>query len=75
MAHLGMLLEQPGQVLPAQLDACGVRHMVDMARGRHLLVPLDEPMDDERMYDHRQDRLASVEAGASHMGHWLQEQR
>jgi len=49
--------------------------MVDMARGRHLLVPLDEPMDDERMYDHRQDRLASVEAGASHMGHWRQDQR
>ena len=49
--------------------------MVDMARFRHLLVHLDWHMDYERLDDRVQDRLASVEAYASHIGQWLQEQR
>jgi uncharacterized protein YutE (UPF0331/DUF86 family)/predicted nucleotidyltransferase len=48
--------------------------MVDMARFRNLLVHLYWHIDYERIYDNVQDRLASLEACASHIGRWLQDQ-
>ena len=48
--------------------------MVDMVRFRNLLVHLYWHLDNERMYDSLQGRLASLEAFASHIAQWLREQ-
>jgi uncharacterized protein YutE (UPF0331/DUF86 family)/predicted nucleotidyltransferase len=48
--------------------------MVDMARFRNLLVHLYWQLDYERIYDSLQGRLASLEAFASHIARWLQDQ-
>ena len=48
--------------------------MVDMARFRNLLVHLYWHLDYERIYDSLQDRSASLEAFASHIGQWLRDQ-
>ena len=48
--------------------------MVDMARFRNLLVHLYWQLDNERIYDSLQGRLASLEAFAGHIGQWLREQ-
>ena len=55
-------------ILPLEL----AQAMVDMARFRNLLVHLYWQLDYERIYDSLQDRLASLEAFASHIGRWLQ---
>jgi uncharacterized protein YutE (UPF0331/DUF86 family)/predicted nucleotidyltransferase len=48
--------------------------MVDMARFRNLLVHLYWQLDYERIYDSLQSRCASLEAFASHIARWLQDQ-
>jgi uncharacterized protein YutE (UPF0331/DUF86 family)/predicted nucleotidyltransferase len=48
--------------------------MVDMARFRNLLVHLYWQLDYERIYDSLQGRCASVEAFASHIARWLQDE-
>jgi uncharacterized protein YutE (UPF0331/DUF86 family)/predicted nucleotidyltransferase len=48
--------------------------MVDMARFRNLLVHLYWQLDYERIYDSLQGRLASLDAFASHIARWLQDQ-
>jgi len=48
--------------------------MADMASFCNLLVHLYGHIDYERMYDNLPDRLASLEACASHIGRWLQDQ-
>jgi uncharacterized protein YutE (UPF0331/DUF86 family) len=48
--------------------------MVDMARFHNLLVHLYWQLDYERIYDSLQGRCASVEAFASHIARWLQDE-
>jgi uncharacterized protein YutE (UPF0331/DUF86 family) len=57
-------------ILPAECAEA----MVDMARFRNLLVHLYWQLDYERIYDSLQGRLASLEAFASHIARWLQDQ-
>jgi uncharacterized protein YutE (UPF0331/DUF86 family) len=57
-------------ILPAECAEA----MVDMARFHNLLVHLYWQLDYERIYDSLQGRCASVEAFASHIARWLQDE-
>ncbi len=59
-----------GELLPSEL----IDQMTDMARFRNLLVHVYWAIDHEKVYDSLRDRLATLEAFASHISQWVKHQ-